>query len=574
MGKGKQEELTVGGGDSRRWKVRRIRPRPPSCSDLGLALSSTLPPFGLLGWAGEFAQPASYVGLAQNAQPSLKPTATNAEAPPRRDSLRRGSCTAPPLHRTSSVDSGKLLPSPSAEAYRSASGEVVTSSGYYISLAYVASLFPGAWVTRIAEAFDALCTTALLRSTNVIMAMICGVLVHDLLLCIRPKIGKRKATAFAILVALYPIHWFFTFLYYTDVASLAAVLAMYLFCLKKQFWVSAAFGAFSILLRQTNVIWMIFFAANGAIAHAQYLYVKDNVCYENSELTDKSNKEASHMDNKTTAPGLRRRRNNNPINKREVVSESNIMYSSFTEEIWDAIFKLWNSKCEVLIAFIPFAMVLLVFVAFIVWNGGIVLGAKEAHVVSPHFAQFLYFGLVSAAALLPWHFTPTRASDLFHWCRKNKTYSSFAILVALGLSLVAVHLFSIAHPYLLADNRHYTFYIWRKVIQVHWMMKYSLTPVYVYSWFSIVNILGKSQTRLWVLSFVLSVALAVIPAPLVEFRYYTIPLVILVLHSPVISNVKLLALGFLYAAVDFFTLAMFLFRPFQWQHEPGTQRNM
>lgn len=68
-------------------------------------------------------------------------------------------------------------------------------------------------------------------------------------------------------------------------------------------------------------------------------------------------------------------------------------------------------------------------------------GAKEAHVVSPHFAQFLYFGLVSAAALLPWHFTPTRASDLFHWCRKNKTYSSFAILVALGLSLVAVHLF-------------------------------------------------------------------------------------------------------------------------------------
>uniref|UniRef100_A0A0E0KSH0 Dol-P-Glc:Glc(2)Man(9)GlcNAc(2)-PP-Dol alpha-1,2-glucosyltransferase n=2 Tax=Oryza punctata TaxID=4537 RepID=A0A0E0KSH0_ORYPU len=418
---------------------------------------------------------------------------------------------------------------------------------YYISLAYVASLFPGAWATRIAEVFDALCTTALLRSTNVIMAVICGVLVHDLLLCIRPEIGKRKATAFAILVALYPIHWFFTFLYYTDVASLAAVLAMYLFCLKKQFWVSAAFGAFSILLRQTNVIWMIFFAANGAIAHAQCLYVKNNVRYENSELTYKSNKEISHMDNKTTAPG-------------------------FTEEIWDTIFKLWNSKCEVLIAFIPFAMVLLVFVAFIVWNGGIVLGAKEAHVVSPHFAQFLYFGLVSAAALLPWHFTPSRVSDLFHWCRKNKTYSSFAILVALGLSLIAVHFFSIAHPYLLADNRHYTFYIWRKVIQVHWMMKYVLTPVYVYSWFSIVNILGKSQARVWVLSFVLSVALVLIPAPLVEFRYYTIPLVILILHSPVISNGKLLALGFLYAAVDLFTLAMFLFRPFQWQHEPGTQR--
>lgn len=445
---------------------------------------------------------------------------------------------------------------------------------YYVSLAYVASLFPGAWATRIAEAFDALCTTALLRSTNVIMAMVCGVLVHDLLLCIKPGIGKRKATAYAILVALYPVHWFFTFLYYTDVASLAAVLAMYLSCLKKRFWASAIFGAFSILFRQTNVIWMIFFAANGAITYVQDLFLKDYISHKNSELTEKSNKEVSDRDNKTSAPGLRRRRMNSPISKRGVASESTKLYTSFTEEIWDISFKLWNSKCKVLITFTPFAMVLVVFIAFIIWNGGVVLGAKEAHVVSPHFAQLLYFGLVSAAALLPWHFTPSRVSDLFRWCRKNKTYSSLAMLMTLGLSFFAVHFFSIAHPYLLADNRHFTFYIWRKVIQAHWMMKYILIPLYVCSWFSIINILGKSQTRVWVLSFVLSVALVLVPAPLVEFRYYTIPLVILVLNYPVIGNGKLLALGFLYAAVDLFTLALFLFRPFHWEHEPGTQRFM
>jgi len=92
---------------------------------------------------------------------------------------------------------------------------------------------------RVAKTFDVLCSTAALRSTNVILAMVCAVLFHDLLLCIQPGIGERKATTYAILVALYPVHWFFTFLYYTDVASLAAVLAMYLFCLKKQFWISA-----------------------------------------------------------------------------------------------------------------------------------------------------------------------------------------------------------------------------------------------------------------------------------------------------------------------------------------------
>jgi len=96
---------------------------------------------------------------------------------------------------------------------------------------------------RVAETFDVLCSTAALRSTNVIMAMVCAVLFHDLLLCNRPGIGERKATTYAILVALYPVHWFFSFLYYTDVASLAAVLAMYLFCLKKKFWISAMVSA-------------------------------------------------------------------------------------------------------------------------------------------------------------------------------------------------------------------------------------------------------------------------------------------------------------------------------------------
>jgi len=120
---------------------------------------------------------------------------------------------------------------------------------YYVSLAYIASFFPVAWMFRVAETFDVLCSTAALRSTNVIMAMVCAVLFHDLLLCIRPGIGERKATTYAILVSLYPVHWFFSFLYYTDVASLAAVLAMYLFCLKKKFWISAMVSAWTMFHR-------------------------------------------------------------------------------------------------------------------------------------------------------------------------------------------------------------------------------------------------------------------------------------------------------------------------------------
>ena len=82
------------------------------------------------------------------------------------------------------------------------------------------------------------------------------------------------------------------------------------------------FGAISILFRQTNVIWMIFVAADGAITYVQDLCLSDYVSHENSGLTDKSSTEVSDRDNIASGPGLRRRRTNSSISKRKVVSGS------------------------------------------------------------------------------------------------------------------------------------------------------------------------------------------------------------------------------------------------------------
>ncbi|XP_072959372.1 dol-P-Glc:Glc(2)Man(9)GlcNAc(2)-PP-Dol alpha-1,2-glucosyltransferase isoform X1 [Typha angustifolia] len=450
---------------------------------------------------------------------------------------------------------------------------------YFVSLAYVASLFPGMWLTKAAQSLSDLCCTAILRSINAVVMIICSIFIHDLIIHLRPTLGERKATAYAILIALYPVHWFFTFLYYTDVASLTAVLAMYLASLKKQYWLSAMLGALAILFRQTNVVWMVFVAANGAIVYVEDFYRRDCSSQENRNILHEENNAMTEKSNSSHAYGLRRRQISRSVNTNKLhASESSesCLYNSsgFVDEILDVTFKLWSLKWKVLMVFAPFAMVLVSFVTFIIWNGSIVLGAKEAHVVSPHFAQILYFGLVSASALAPLHFTTSQIAKLCQLFRNNKIVGSFLVLTALSTSSVAVHWFSIAHPYLLADNRHYPFYIWRKVIQAHWIMKYLLIPIYVYSWFSIINVLGEVQKRIWVLLFGLSVALVLVPAPLIEFRYFTIPFVLLTLHSPIIGNSKLLVMVSVYVVVDIFTLAMFLFRPFHWEHEIGTQRFM
>ncbi|KAJ0984418.1 hypothetical protein J5N97_002774 [Dioscorea zingiberensis] len=335
-------------------------------------------------------------------------------------------------------------------------------------------------------------------------------------------------------------------------------------------------GALAILFRQTNVVWMMFVAANGAMNYIEDFNRRDRFLQDHTNIV----KESDVLTNKkrvAITSKLRRRSIESSIKDLSLSNSrvaNNIINQAqgFIGDIRDVVLRLWWLKREVLTALAPFIVVVVAFLVFVIWNGSIVLGAKEAHTVTPHFVQMLYFGLTSAAALAPVHFTLKQAWILCQWLMKTKILSSLQIITALIMGLMMVHFFSIAHPYLLADNRHYPFYVWRKVIQAHWLSKYLLVPIYVYSWFSIINILGRAQKRIWILLFISTTALVVIPAPLIEFRYFTIPFYLMLLHSRLSDNLSWLVMGILYVFVNIFTMAVFLFRPFHWDHEPGTQR--
>ncbi|XP_042444050.1 dol-P-Glc:Glc(2)Man(9)GlcNAc(2)-PP-Dol alpha-1,2-glucosyltransferase-like isoform X2 [Zingiber officinale] len=377
---------------------------------------------------------------------------------------------------------------------------------YYLSLAYVASLFPAMWFAETSMTLSSICSTSIIRSTNAVVAIICSL------------------------------------------------------------------GAIATLFRQTNIIWMLFVALDGVITCIEDSCENDSLSGSKHKIMLKDNGLQTHYMSSLTSSGLRKRRMHS-YNGQESTSEgisSPHNSPGFLDEILDVTFKLWSLKWELSIAFFPFALVLLAFVAFVIWNGSIVLGAKDAHAVSLHFAQMLYFGLCSVAALVPVHLE--QAATLFQSFRMHKIIRSSQLMVALLFGFFAVHFFSIAHPYLLADNRHYTFYIWRRVIQVHWTTKYLLIPLYIYSWFSIVSILRKNHRTIWVFSYVVATALVLVPAPLIEFRYYTIPFYLLVLHSPIPKTCNLRLIWSLYVVVNIFTMYLFLLQPFHWAHEPGVQR--
>lgn len=82
----------------------------------------------------------------------------------------------------------------------------------------------------------------------------------------------------------------------------------------------------------------------------------------------------------------------------------------------------------------------------------------------------------------------------------------------------------------------------------------------------------KARPKIWVLAYFLATAAVLVPAPLIEFRYYTIPFYLMILHSHTVDTQCLVVIGLGYVVTNVFTMFMFLFRPFNWSHEPGKQR--
>lgn len=49
---------------------------------------------------------------------------------------------------------------------------------------------------------------------------------------------------------------------------------------------------------------------------------------------------------------------------------------------------------------------------------------------------------------------------------------------------------SIVHPFLLADNRHYPFYVWRRIINFNHYSRYALAPGYLAAAVALKTVIG------------------------------------------------------------------------------------
>ncbi|EJD55635.1 glucosyltransferase, partial [Auricularia subglabra TFB-10046 SS5] len=387
---------------------------------------------------------------------------------------------------------------------------------------------PGLYVLSVLlnKLFMMKCTLPMLRLTPLLSSMALPSLLTLLLASARRERTLNAAThpTFeSVVVSAVPIAWFFGFLYYTEVPSLALVLACVVSAAKGRHALAALLGVLACTFRQTNIVWLLYAFAANRLSHLRFRRAPPGA----ATLHDPPSLDATPGD----------------------------------------LIKTLQSAFGVLPVLLepiaPYAAVVAAFVGFVVWNGGIVLGDKSNHIPTLHVPQFYYF--VAFSAILGWPILISGPGGPLQLVREVKsrmagTPRRTAVSAALtALIALTVHFFTIHHPFLLADNRHYTFYVWRRIFMLHPAVPYLLSPGYLacmWAWFIR---MGKDRTILQVLLLPLATLPTLLPTPLLEPRYFLIPYVLLRTQIVDVPGWAVVLESVWYAAINAATMYVFLF---------------
>lgn len=149
------------------------------------------------------------------------------------------------------------------------------------------------------------------------------------------------------------------------------------------------------------------------------------------------------------------------------------------------------------------------------------------------------------------------------------------VIILCVVLLVVVHFNTIVHPYLLADNRHYTFYLWNRFYGRHRLAKYLIIPVYVVTLTLLQQNLHKMNASLSLL-FAIGLFATIGMQSLIELRYFLLPFLLLRLFSkdakdkryPLYLGLELL----FYIAVNVGTFHLFFTKEIRWKDFTDVQR--
>mgnify|MGYP004704861603 FL=1 len=324
-----------------------------------------------------------------------------------------------------------------------------------------------------------------------------GVLLAMLVMLIRFK--NKEAGFSAVSILLNPLIAIYYSLFYPDVWASVFIVAAYAVIVWKpknsyilSAIMSAILGSLSVTFKQSNIVWVFFM---GAVIIDSI--VKDGKKYK------------------------------------------------YGEGIGDTLTFIKTGLAN-LTTLIPFIIVGVAFFTFVYQNGGVALGDKENQIIVPHLAQICYCVTFIMIFTIPIWISSRTFVD---YVNDNLFSISGLMFNAAWIPIlyIVIENFTIIHPSMLSDNRHYVFYFIRLLIVREEKARLQLIPVYHFSFYIIWKLFKNNYDNntpnkrtaaspLIFYSFMICLSISVMLTPMFDLRYYIVPMIFFRLFVSTISE--------------------------------------
>ncbi|XP_011556878.3 putative Dol-P-Glc:Glc(2)Man(9)GlcNAc(2)-PP-Dol alpha-1,2-glucosyltransferase [Plutella xylostella] len=319
--------------------------------------------------------------------------------------------------------------------------------------------------------------------------------------------NQAKIVIQALNLSLLPPLYFFSHVYYTDTLSLMFLLAYSRLCFNNQHkLIILGLGACGVLVRQTNVVWIALVFGHKVLD----IFIRSSRVYGNTYISNLTLSKSSFIAKDVDKSKLRRYYG---------LPDLFVALKYHVSTCFTTLFKFITLQDWLIL--IIHSTILISFLIFVYVNGSIVVGDKKAHTATLHLPQMLYFLLFYGVFGLP--YVVAKISATLRLMYKNKLY----VIVLSAVALLVVHYNTVVHPYLLADNRHYTFYVWNRWFGKYDYAVYATVPVYIFLFFSLYSNLKDQNCISFLLPFTVCAFAALALQKMVEIRYFLIPYIIL-----------------------------------------------
>lgn len=130
---------------------------------------------------------------------------------------------------------------------------------------------------------------------------------------------------------------------------------------------------------------------------------------------------------------------------------------------------------------------------------------------------------------------------------------------------------TIVHPYMLADNRHYLFYIWNKLYGRFFWFRFIMAPIFLLS-IIIIHHSISTQSAGFKLIYALCTIASIALQQLIEVRYFIIPFLIARLSMASVKFKLVILELVMYSAINAIVFYLFATKEIYWKDYDYVQR--